>query len=120
MGYSEFLENRNFHTVILLSYRIELFVSRVCCLYMIEFWTCLSFGSRFFFFFPYKRCILISMNIKIFMFWRDTQYYTRAKLLPLPELVLVLVSVSHVFLLNIFTLKKNSFPDSVVQVSGNN
>lgn len=60
MGYSEFLETKNFHPVILLSCRMELFISSVCCLHMTAFWSLFSVFS----FFLHKICIISLLNVQ--------------------------------------------------------
>ena len=60
MGYSEFLETKNFHPIILLSCKMELFISSVCCLHMTAFWSLFSVFS----FFLHKICIIILLNVQ--------------------------------------------------------
>ena len=60
MGYSEFLETKNFHPVILLSCKMELFISSVCCLHMTAFSSLFSDFS----FFLHKICIIILLNVQ--------------------------------------------------------
>lgn len=60
MGYSEFLETKNFHPVILLSCKMELFISSVCCLHMTAFSSLFSVFS----FFLHKICIIILLNVQ--------------------------------------------------------